>query len=64
MAQPSIVSSFRQRAKRLGYQRIIIEKLSSGWYYVAVVEPLAGHAINFVCDLSRMAKLLRGGDGK
>lgn len=68
MAQSSNANGFRQRAERLGYRQIVIEKIpTSGsaetWYYVSVKEPLAGHVFDFICSDSRL-KILLGGEKK
>lgn len=60
MSQSSNANAFRQRAERLGYQQIVIEKISVGWYLISVREPLAGHVIVFECNDVRLKKLLRG----
>lgn len=64
MPQSLNADAFRHRAKRLGYQQIVIEKISKSdieiWYHATVKEPLAGYTISFVCSDSRFGKLLKG----
>ena len=60
MPQSSNANAFRQRAERLGYQQIVIEKISADWYLITVREPLAGHVIVFECSNIRLKNLLRG----
>lgn len=64
MPQSPSADAFRHRAKRLGYQQIVIEKITQSdtelWYYVTAKEPLAGRIISFVCSDTRLEKLLKG----
>lgn len=60
MAEASVVSSFRQRAGRLGYKNISIRrsKTDRNSYYVELTEPLVGSRITFVAPAERLGVLL------
>lgn len=60
MAESTVVSAFRQRASRLGYQEIVIKKdrEHDGCYHVRLVEPLVGLHLAFVCPEWKLKILL------
>lgn len=59
MAEASVVSSFRQRAGRLGYSNITIRhSKTEDSYFVELTEPLVGSRITFVAPAERLGVLL------
>lgn len=60
MAEASVVSSFRQRAGRLGYKDISIKqsRTDKNNYCVELTEPLVGSRISFVAPAERLGVLL------